>query len=160
MKKLCILFTAVIAAAVLSVGWTSAAKTAANDGASSASVPFNMNVFIPCAGEWVALSGDLHLLSNVTINDNNAVVKVHAQPQGVTGEGLVTGDKYNATGVTQSTTKTSFVNGSSNFTFVNNFRIIGQGADNNYLVHMLVHVTVNANGDVTATVGETTSDCK
>jgi hypothetical protein len=31
---------------------------------------------------------------------------------------------------------------------VNNFRIIGQGRGNNFLVHENVHLTITANGDV------------
>ena len=37
-------------------------------------------------------------------------------------------------------------------TYINNFRIIGQDPDNNYLVHETFHVTVNANGELTAFV--------
>jgi hypothetical protein len=43
-------------------------------------------------------------------------------------------------------------NGASNFTIVNNFKIIGQGPDNNYTVHENTQFTINANGDLTATV--------
>ena len=37
-----------------------------------------------------------------------------------------------------------------NLTFVNNFKFIGQGPDNNFTVHENTHVTFNANGDLTA----------
>ena len=45
-------------------------------------------------------------------------------------------------------------------TFINNFRIIGQGPGNNYLVHQTVHLTVNANGVVTASVSNSSVECK
>jgi hypothetical protein len=43
---------------------------------------------------------------------------------------------------------------------VNNFRLIGQGSGNNLQVHQNVHITINANGTVTATVDNTSVDCK
>lgn len=130
----------------------------------SEKIPVEITVFIPCAnggaGEDVLLSGFLHIVSSVTINGNNINVKTHAQPQGISGVGSVSGDKYQATGVTQDQFKGSFVNSQFEESFVNNFRIIGQGTGNNYLVHELFHVTVNANGVVTTEVDNFTLDCK
>jgi hypothetical protein len=130
------------------------------------SVPINILVFVPCAnggtGEFVQLSGDLHILFHTTIGDSGHVeIKAHFQPQGVSGVGLTTGDKYQATGVTQQTTTFDSVDGFPfETTFVNNFRIIGQGLGNNFLVHQTFHVTVNANGEVTAFVTNTSVECK
>jgi hypothetical protein len=84
-------------------------------------------------------------------------VKTHDQPQGISGTGLVTGDKYQATGVTQDEFNTSF---GMEETFINNFRIIGQGPGNNFLVHENFHITINANGTVTAFHDNFTIDCK
>jgi hypothetical protein len=44
-------------------------------------------------------------------------------------------------------------------TFVNNFKIIGQGPGNNFLVHQNVHITVNANGTLTASVDNFSTEC-
>jgi hypothetical protein len=121
-------------------------------------------VFIPCAnggaGEDVHLTGYLHIVTSLTINGNNVRGKVHYQPQGIKGVGDVTGDKYNATGVTQDEFKGSLVNGQYEETSVNNFRIIGQGNGNNYLVHEVFHVTVNANGVVRVLFDKLRVDCK
>ena len=123
-------------------------------------------VDIPCAnggaGETVELNGTLHILLTFTINGNNVSGKDHFQPQNLSGVGSVSGDSYQGTGVTQSTFKSPLVPGASGdtFTFVNNFRIIGQGPGNNVLVHTVTHVTINANGDVTADVSLDRSECK
>jgi hypothetical protein len=45
-------------------------------------------------------------------------------------------------------------------TFVNNFRIIGQGPGNNFLVHEVFHITFNANGSITAFVDKFSVDCR
>jgi hypothetical protein len=126
-------------------------------------VPFALAAFVPCAnggaGETVLVQGILHIQEHVTINDNRANLKIHFQPQGATGVGQDTGTVYNATGVTQEQDSLPILNGSAEFTFINNFRLIGQGPDNNLQVHQTVHVTVDANGNVTAVVDNTTVDC-
>jgi hypothetical protein len=124
----------------------------------------SLTVFIPCAaggaGEIVDLSGPLHTLISFTINGNNVSGYFHFQPQGISGTGESTGDKYNATGVTLESFKNSLQNGQANFTYVNNFRIIGQGAGNNYLVHETMHVTINADGTATVFHDNFSVDCK
>lgn len=130
----------------------------------SEKVPIELSVFVPCAnggaGEDVLLSGFLHIVSSFTINGNNIRGKSHFQPQGISGVGSITGDKYQATGVTQDQFKASLVNGVYVETYINNFRIIGQGKGNNYLLHATSHITFNANGQVTAISDQFKSDCK
>src|SRR6266513_3183805 len=114
----------------------------------------NLTVFVPCAaggaGELVDLSGPLHTLITFTINGNNVSGTAHFQPQGLSGTGETTGDKYQATGVTKASSfKGSFQNGQFTQTYVNNFRIIGSGSGNNFIVNEVLHVTFNANGTVT-----------
>ncbi len=125
-------------------------------------VPTEIFVFVPCArggaGEFVQLSGILHILFVTTIDDKGGFhSEFHFQPQGISGSGLTTGDKYQATGVTQGT-----FNGKVGFenTFVNNFKIIGEGPGNNFLIHENFHVTVNANGEVTASIDNFSVKCK
>jgi hypothetical protein len=124
----------------------------------------NLTIFVPCAaggaGEIVDLSGSLHTLISFTINGNNVSGYFHFQPQGISGIGETTGAKYQGTGVTEETFKNSLQNGQSNLTFVNNFRIIGQGPGNNYLVHETLHVSVNADGTVTVFHDNFSIDCK
>jgi hypothetical protein len=125
-------------------------------------VPIDFFAFIPCAdggaGEVVDFSGTLHVLLHVTINGTNVVIKQHFQPQGLKGVGETTGDVYNATGVTQDITRSGTVGFTE--TFVNNFKLIGPGPDNNLLVHENFHVTVNANGTLTVLRDHVTVTCK
>jgi hypothetical protein len=121
--------------------------------------PIVFDVFVPCAnggaGETVSLSGTLHEVFHITFDVNGGVhVKIHDQPQGISGFGQASGAKYQATGVTQQQSNTN------PFTFVNNFRIIGQGPGNNFLVHQVFHVTVNANGAVTALFDRPSIECR
>jgi hypothetical protein len=131
---------------------------------SNVQVPITLVVFVPCAnggvGELIQVEGDLHVLFETTISSSgNLHSKFHFQPMGISGQGLTTGDKYQATGVTQGE-----FNSEGPFpvteTSVNNFRMIGQGPGNNFLVHENTHITLNANGQVTVVADNFTIDCK
>jgi hypothetical protein len=125
-------------------------------------VPFTQVTLVPCAnggaGEVVLVEGVLHVQNHLTINNNRLSLKVHFQPQGAVGIGTVTGDKYQATGVTQEQDSTGII-GASVFSFVNNFRLIGQGTDNNLQVHQLIEITIDANNIIRTNVINTTIDC-
>ena len=60
--------------------------------------------------------------------------------------------------VTQGTTTTGVIGVTDNF--VNNFKIIGPHPGNNILIHENFHVTVNANGTLTAFVDNFSAECK
>ena len=129
---------------------------------SSVSIPTELFVFVPCAvggeGEFVYLSGPLHVLFVTTIDDDGGYhSKFLYQPQGISGTGLTTGVIYQGTGETQGT-----FNGKlgSEAAFVNNFKIIGQGPGNNYLVHETLHITVQANGVLTAYIDNISIECR
>jgi len=148
--------------AVLSLVGVFSITTALAEVTTNVKIPYAVSVFVPCAndgaGELVDLSGTLHVLLLVTVDsDSGFHAKSHHQPQGVSGIGQTTGAKYQATGVTQ----TQF-NGKLGYetTYVNNFRIIGQGPGNNFMIHQNVHVTVNANGEITANVDNFRVECK
>jgi len=127
-------------------------------------VPFAQVNLVPCAnggaGELVLIEGTLHIQQHITINNNRATIKSHFQPQGAGGTGLTTGDSYNATGVTQEVDTLPLVGGAAEFTFINNFRLIGAGTDNNLLVHQTIHTTINADGTVTSVVDNTSIECR
>jgi hypothetical protein len=121
-------------------------------------VPIEISVFIPCVPETVTATGTLHIASHTTVNpDGSFHVVSHFNPQGVSGTGDVTGNQYRGTGVTQNEFN---INVGQTFTFVNNFRFIGQGPGNNSTVHQNVHTTVNASGVVTSIVDNFSADCR
>jgi hypothetical protein len=135
----------------------------ANSFSSSAIIPISIGVFVPCAmngaGEMVFLSGNLHTLFHFTDDGAGGFHGMNeSNPQGVSGTGSSSGDSYQGTGVTLSHFNTSGL--PFNQTFVNNFRIIGQGNGNNVLVHQTFHITVNANGQVTAVVDNFSAECR
>jgi hypothetical protein len=151
----------VVLSAVLAL---SVAAVAQAEVVQNVQVPVVGSVLVPCAnggaGEMVDFSGVIHIVVSVTINGNNVSGKTHFQPQGLKGVGQITGDSYNAVGVTQESIKGSLQNGQFTGTFVNNFRLIGPGPGNNLQIHENAHITINANGDVTAFIDNFGTDCK
>ena len=126
-------------------------------------VPFTGQVPVPCApaggDEFINVSGNLHMLTEVTENASGGyhLVILH-NPQGITGYGQTTGDEYQGTGSTLTETNISGL--PSQYTYVNNFRIIGHNTGNNYLIHETTHVTINAQGETTADVNDVSITCK
>ena len=124
--------------------------------------PVEILVFVPCAnggaGEEVLLSGNIHDVFHVTFTPSGSFrISGSDNPQGVSGIGLTTGAKYQGTGITRFN-----FGGRVGFeeTDVNNFRIIGQGPGNNFLIHENFHVTINANGTVTSFHDNFSVECK
>jgi hypothetical protein len=128
---------------------------------SNVSFPVAFNVFVPCAngglGEVVELTGEIHDMFKMTDDSAGMSVDLHDNPQGVSGRGLTTGNKYQATGVTR--LNFSF-EGAIDLTYVNNFRIVGQGPANNFSVHDNLHLSISAEGEVTAFHDNFRADCK
>jgi hypothetical protein len=144
---------AVVACGLLAV--TSASATATTE-----KIPFDV-VLAPeeACGEAIHLSGTLLAEFSFTeTSSGNVEIGFHFNPQGITGVGLTSGATYHATGETLGTTTIRATGGISD-TFVNNFKIIGEGSALNFLETDVIHVTVNANGVVTATVEKSMIRC-
>jgi hypothetical protein len=124
----------------------------------SQTIPYDQVLF-GCT-EPIALTGSMHIVMTETVSaSGNRHMLVHFQPQGISGTGLMSGTPYQATGVTQQ----SFSSHDPlpyTSTVVNNFRLIGRGPDNNRLVHENYHITVNANGEITAEHVNASYGCK
>jgi hypothetical protein len=137
------------------LGVTSASATAVTE-----KIPFDF-VLAPeeGCGEAIQLSGTLLAEFSFTeTSGGNVEIGFHFNPQGITGVGLTSGATYHATGETLGTT-TVRANGGISDTFVNNFKIIGEGSAQNFLETEIVHLTVNAKGEVTASVEKSMLRC-
>src|SRR5438105_15898847 len=127
----------------------------------NSTVPFSATFFLPCAaggtGESVDMSGTFHLLRQTVINTTGGTtLRGTANPQDVTGVGETTGASYRYTGVEVSNNHGS-VGGA--LTYILGFDIVGHGGATTFRVHMNTHVTIDANGTVTASVANVFSTC-
>jgi hypothetical protein len=128
------------------------------------SLPVTVTALVPCAaggaGETVNLTGNLHVLMTMTVNANHVEASLQFQPQGITGTGSATGNKYRGTGVTRSSFSADIVGFPFTTTFVNNFRVIGQSSGDDLLVHENFHLTITANAAATASVDNFSTECQ
>ena len=117
----------------------------------------------PCAGgrfgEIVVFTGNQHLVFSQTSTANgHLTTMIHWNADGVNGIGQYTGFAYKATGVT-SDHMVSSVPLPYTETDINNYHIIGQGQATNMDLKETTHITVDANGNVTADVADYTFVC-
>ena len=127
--------------------------------------PFSATLWIPCAnggvGEMVKLLGQIEIQIHTTEDENGGLhMLTHVRPSGVVGVGAASGLMYRGTGGTFQHENEDLDGYPATYSYSNIFRIIGQGRGNNLMVHLLVHQTVNANGEATADVELSSQSCK
>lgn len=156
--------TVVVAAATLALAL---APPVASQAAVVTNVQEPIDTFlgIPCAnggaGEVVHVTGTLHSLSSITMDGRGGIHGTdHFQPQGVSGVGLTTGATYRATWLLSGTFNFDLDDAPEELTAFNDLRLIGQGRADNYLVHSVLHLTINANGVVTVDSFKFSAECK
>ena len=157
MRRVLVAMT-VVAIGVLSSGLAGQARVITN-----VSEPLAAIVFVPCAnggaGDFIDLSGNLHILMTFTINANAVSGVVHFQPQDVRGYGEESGDIYEGTGVTRQHFAASLTGGRAETSFVNNFLIVGRGGAVDYRVHTTSHLVITATGAVAGVIDDVKVGC-
>ena len=149
MRKLLVLLITIAALAM---------PLAAQASATTEKVPFDANV-TACNGDVIHITGTLlSIFTETTTPSGGFIVSSHFQPQGIMGVDLTTGTRYVATGLTRDILVTS-PSGGSTETFVNRFHIQATSGAESFIVSEVFHITVNANGDVTAFVDNFSSTC-
>ena len=119
-------------------------------------IPVSGTVFNPCNGETLTFTGVDHFTARVvfdsaggfhlTTHDNIHVTATGDQGNSYEGNQEDTNEVNGRVGVEQ--------------TFVLTFSEISKGSEPNFEVHILEHVTVNANGTVTSFVDHFTANCR
>ncbi len=124
-------------------------------------IPIDQILSGPCTGEDIELTGELHLLSTLTEDGAGGYhAKYHANYAGVSGVGLTTGTKYQINGGFNTEYNIAADGFPSETTAVANYGLIAPGKGNNYKGHALFHITVNANGEVTAEIDSFEVECQ
>ena len=122
--------------------------------ATSTTIPLHAIRSGDCTSEQVELSGRIHLVSQV---QSDGTVVGHFNYQGVSGVGLTSGTTYRSSSVDNFRLAAPLP---SDITSVSSFRLISSGTEDNLLVRVLFHITVNANGEVTAEVEDVNIECE
>jgi len=122
-------------------------------GATSIQMPLFFLRSADCTDEVVEIRGTIHLV-NQTQTDGTVIG--HFNYQNVSAVGLTSGNIYRVSSVDQSSLASPFP---SDITSVQSFHLISLGSSSNLLVHVLFHITVNAEGDVTASISDLDMQC-
>ena len=117
-------------------------------------LPIEATVATP-PGDAVQLAGNLHVRFQVTRDEDGGLhISAHANGQGISGV-ADDGTRYQGTGTGNFNANVRPLDeGATEFTETLNVGLIGQGQAPNYRLHITLHGTINANGDLTAAVEE------
>jgi hypothetical protein len=125
-------------------------------------IPANTVIFDSCTGEGVHVTGSIHAVTVATVDaDGGTHTDFHFNVQGVSGVGLVTGTQYRGIH-TETHSSNSDEPTPSEITTRIDIKLISEGDSSNLTIRdVLLHVTVNADGTVTASIDNvTTGDCQ
>ena len=135
-------------------------------GAAPQAATFTDNQTVPiefiatsCSGEPVIINGESQLLYHATgTPSGHGVATTHISFQ-LSGESA-SGTRYvvNETVNSTETRDADFM--PSTFTSVGHLNVVSQGGGENLLVRTTIHTTVNANGEITSTSFEFTTECR
>jgi hypothetical protein len=131
------------AAVLLALGMPASAANVFNQ-----DIPISTTVPDLCSGELVGLTGTAHVLVGATLNDNHLHLDLHANIH-ATGTGLTSGASYVDNDAINVSLNLS-ANAAQNVTVVADLNLVGKGSVPNEKIKILIHVTMNANGDITA----------
>lgn len=121
------------------------------------SYPVDFTTFVPClnggAGEWIALTGSAQFVYVSTTDPTGAQhIEELTINQQISGVGLTSGDVYRLAGVHRSGFNARYGGSPGEFDVINAFHLIRVGGGAVLAIHETSHVTVNANGELTAHV--------
>ena len=100
--------------------------------------------------EPIHLTGVMHMMVATTTDAHDGLHSVsQIRLGGVSGIGLISGATYRASGIVQNTMnmKAPFP---MEYTTALHMNIIGAGSVENLVMYMIIHLTINANGEITA----------
>ena len=122
--------------------------------------PISVNVFNPCSGELLTLTGTLHTVRTVIFSDSGQTSIYYHFQRNLSGLSLA-GVSYYGSGINQGHASFSSPEDKPyETTSVTTLRIISQGAEDNFLLHVNSHLTVNADGTITVSHNFFSSQCR
>lgn len=115
-----------------------------------------------CMGEEALFVGELDEIVHLTIDPTGHLHVAFATHLNIVGTGLVTGTTFRYVQAEAGPQSGDFFGDGSptESTFTHTSRMISQGSGQDLFFHMTLHVTVNANGELTADVLQTDLGCR
>lgn len=123
-------------------------------------IPFTDTRTNPCNQDLVTFSGQIHIANHVTTDSGGGThVRTHVNYQGVTGTGAPSGANYRVV-TTTNETRNDNDTPQSEMTVIQVARFIAQASTPNFQLQVVLHITINANGQTTSEVTETRIICR
>jgi hypothetical protein len=123
-------------------------------------VPVSDTLSNPCVPELVDISGDLHTLIHSTVdNAGGTSFDLHISFQG-SGIGESSGVEYVSSSTFQDSTYVAAGGFPTEHTVDSQLKLISQGPLDNFLMTARMHMTINANDNITADVLSVTGVCQ
>lgn len=124
--------------------------------------PVSTVVTNPC-GEDVAFTGTFYRVYHTVTNDNGGPfmhIVAHGELRNATAYGMTTGDAYRFIETSMSTGQNDDVpydpdTGTSTATV----KLVSPADGDNFTMHIVFHMTVTPDGDITVAISDTTIDC-
>ena len=129
------------------------------------STPTDMVTTPPCAvTEPIQLAGPVHQTFHTTLNDDGTIhLQIESNFQAVQATGLITGAKYATTDTTVFSSNLGFPPSETSIVqrthYIRTGEVLGKLPDD-FFANFHFHVTANAGGQVTASVGSVDVECK
>ena len=125
-------------------------------------VPVSFGIRVACAadgmGEMVNFTGNFHYLRTFTGSNGGPLhYQFTTLPQHVSGIGQVTGDRYVYSGTVR---ESGVLAQGETMTEQYDFRVVGQGSGNNFMVHSLARYSMDENGEMVVEFEFSDASCK
>lgn len=116
----------------------------------------------PCTSEQITIAGGtFQLIVNDTTDANGGLhFDIRGNAQGVVATGAISGDRYRLAGDFWSEQTVRNASFPLSLTLVEVHNAVSAGSAQNFIVHIVRHLTINANGDVTASVDAVSAECR
>jgi hypothetical protein len=114
----------------------------------------------PCDGEAIALQGAFHFVGRVQYDARGGLhLGSLGNAQGVSGTGLTSGDTYRFV-YAEAFQQNEGEHRADELTATLTFNVIGPGPRDNFVAHLLLHLTVSASGKLTSAVVGESLECR
>ena len=116
----------------------------------------------PCTGEQITITGGtFQLIVHATSDAAGGLhLGIRGNAQGVSAVGSTSGTMYRLAGDFRSEQNVRNGGYPLSFTIVEVHNAVSAGSADNFIVHIIRHLTISAGGDVTSTIDAVSAECR
>jgi hypothetical protein len=150
----------ILAVGLMALGGTSAIAAPATTSTATSDIPLSGTVVNPCNGESVSWQGTAHFVTHQTVtSDGHNTLSGEVNFKGVEGQGSL-GNVYRDVNTVSFQLNRSGDGAPDEVTTAAAFLFVSEGSAPNFEAYTTYHVTIDANGQPTATVVRIGTACR